>query len=270
MSCISCQDSCVESTQECECQIKDFSTDCILYSGPDLTCSGITSGKSLTSLLGELDEFICTKFTEVSNYLTLTNVGTGVELYKGISFIGNKEIKTVLNGNYITITDSGEELIIGGYKSSETQIGNIQIATQVDTDAGVDDEKSITPLKLHQYLQSTLPFTRIKNIGKIFSVEVGDQQVGNSYTVSGDITSCVKTSNVGSLDTFRFVLNNPMDNTDYYVKVFYETISDPDTDNNKKTPVFQTVSTTEFDLFIESDVSSTLDLVNIYVEVVQI
>lgn len=47
------------SAVDCSCPIKDLSTDCVLYTGDDLTCSGIKKGTILTEFLKQLDAFIC-------------------------------------------------------------------------------------------------------------------------------------------------------------------------------------------------------------------
>lgn len=83
----------------CTCAVKDLSTDCVLYTGEDLACSGITSNTLLTNVIEALDAFICNKFNEAINYLTLINIGGGAEVYKGISGIGNKEIRTLITGD---------------------------------------------------------------------------------------------------------------------------------------------------------------------------
>lgn len=87
------------SNNTCLCPIKDLSTDCLLYTGLPLKCSGIDTNTVMTEVIQELDEFICNKFEEVINFLTLINVGTGARVFRGISNIGEKEIRTIVSEN---------------------------------------------------------------------------------------------------------------------------------------------------------------------------
>lgn len=97
MACIENTTPCTDDLVDCSCPQKDMSTDCSTYTGDDLPCSGIKKHTLLTEVIGNLDAHICNKFTEAINYLTLLNVGTGAEIFKGINGIGNKEIRTVLS-----------------------------------------------------------------------------------------------------------------------------------------------------------------------------
>jgi hypothetical protein len=75
-----------------------LSTDCILYTGPNLPCSGIESKTILTDLIEQLDEFICTKVAQTSALVTLINVGEGEEIYAGDNLVG-KKIRTIETTN---------------------------------------------------------------------------------------------------------------------------------------------------------------------------
>jgi len=92
-----CNQTPCTGTPDCTCPVKDLSTDCSTYTGPNLACSGITTNTIMTDLIIALDAFICNKFNEAINYLTLINVGGGAEVYKGISGIGNKQIRTLVS-----------------------------------------------------------------------------------------------------------------------------------------------------------------------------
>jgi hypothetical protein len=98
MAC-TCDNTPCSGLPSCTCPVKDLKTDCSVYNGPTLGCSGIASGTILTSVIEQLDAFICNKFNEVINYLTLINIGGAAEVYKGISGIGNKEIRTLQSGD---------------------------------------------------------------------------------------------------------------------------------------------------------------------------
>jgi hypothetical protein len=113
--CNNCQNStCYECNQQplctqndCSCPVKDLSTDCILYTGADLACSGIKSKTILTDLIEQLDEFICTKIDQTAALVTLINVGEGEEIYAGDNLVG-KKIRTIQTTN---IGDGAVELL---------------------------------------------------------------------------------------------------------------------------------------------------------------
>ncbi len=88
-----------EEQENCACATKDLSFNCLLWTGDTLACSGIPTNTNGADLIVMLDQFICDKFTEAINFFTLINVGTGAEVYRGINFIGNKEIRTILSGD---------------------------------------------------------------------------------------------------------------------------------------------------------------------------
>lgn len=101
---------CVE--QDCACSTI-LKTDCVVYSGNDLECSGIIVGQTLTETIEQLDTFICEKVEDITNALTLRNIGTGARVYKGDDLLGRKEIRRITNtGNLITITENTDNISV--------------------------------------------------------------------------------------------------------------------------------------------------------------
>lgn len=99
-----CQDT---TPTPCECAVKDLSTDCIVYTGDESTCSNIPKGVTLTEYLQQLDTFICQALDEINSGANLINVGTGVGIYKGIDILGRREIKSLKStDNSVTITST--------------------------------------------------------------------------------------------------------------------------------------------------------------------
>lgn len=72
-------DPCVDENPGCSCPIKDLSTDCVLYTGDDLECSGIPQNTILTDLIQQLDSFICNLVSQVSN-INIDVDGTNLQL----------------------------------------------------------------------------------------------------------------------------------------------------------------------------------------------
>ncbi len=95
-TCYQCNQPTLCVTNDCSCPVKDLSTDCILYTGDDLDCSGIKNKTILTDLIQQLDEFIC-NLTGQST--VLISVGTGTSIYKGVDLQGRKEIRTIKVNN---------------------------------------------------------------------------------------------------------------------------------------------------------------------------
>lgn len=108
------------SNNDCSCPVKDLSTDCVLYTGEDLACSGIKSQTILTDLIQQLDTFICNIGGQPT--LNIVNVGTGAGVYKGA--VGNdRQLRSIKspdgsvgvalssNGNEIHLTANSAELI---------------------------------------------------------------------------------------------------------------------------------------------------------------
>ena len=139
-------------TPDCTCPVKDLSTDCSTYTGDDLVNSGITKNTILTKVITDLDTYINNKFNEALNYLSLINIGAGAKVFKGISGIGNKEIRTIEQGDDILVTEETDTIKISNPSATEAIKGVAEIATQAETDAGTDDERYITPLKLNAFV----------------------------------------------------------------------------------------------------------------------
>lgn len=95
---------------ECGCPVY-LTSDCVNNVKAVFECSEIETGLSLTETLEQLDAFICTKFNSVTNYFALVNVGGGVQVYKGVNGIGQKEIRTLSSLNTIlTLNQATNEI----------------------------------------------------------------------------------------------------------------------------------------------------------------
>lgn len=97
-------------TPDCSCKVF-ISTDCITNT-EDLLCSNILKGQTLTEVITQLDAYICDRFESVENFLQIVNVGTGSEIYKGISVLGKKEFRSLVDSNLINIAQNADEITI--------------------------------------------------------------------------------------------------------------------------------------------------------------
>lgn len=146
MACNECNEvvPCVDGDIGCNCAAKDQSTDCSVYTGDDLPCTGILKDTVLTTVIQNMDAFICNKFEEVIQYLTLINIGTGAKIYKGITGIGNKEIRSIVSED-LTLVDILENANTIGIKPgipSMTHISDI-LKLIITTAAGGTEFASI-------------------------------------------------------------------------------------------------------------------------------
>lgn len=95
---------------DCSCKVK-LNSDCITVSGIETACSGIADNLILTDYLTRQDAYVCSKFDTISGFTTLKNVGTGVEVYKGVDSIGRKEIRKIKSSNNsVTITQNTDDI----------------------------------------------------------------------------------------------------------------------------------------------------------------
>lgn len=103
-NCNSCNCTCQEPclTPDCACKVF-ITTDCVTLT-EDLPCSNIAKGLTETEVLKQLDAYICERFQSVENFLQIVNVGGGAGIYKGISVLGKKELKSLVSDGTITIT----------------------------------------------------------------------------------------------------------------------------------------------------------------------
>lgn len=96
--------------KSCACPVKDLSTDCIVL-GVDLECTQVPKGKILTEALSLIDNFICEKFSSVTNYLTLKNIGGGAKAFKQTNLLGQKEIRTFTSADEsITVSENANTI----------------------------------------------------------------------------------------------------------------------------------------------------------------
>lgn len=95
----------------CTCPVL-LSSDCTNNFTSDLPCSNILKGQTLTETIVALDEFICTKFDSVTNFFQLINLGTGAQVYKGVSMLGKKEMRTLVDSGLINLVQGANDITI--------------------------------------------------------------------------------------------------------------------------------------------------------------
>lgn len=111
---------------------------------------------------------------------------------------------------------------------------------------------------------------KVRNIGSIAGVDIYNGTIGTTYAVTGDIVSGTLTEKPINSSTIRIVLQNTMDDTNYYVRHFIESGSASiGLDNAIGNLVFKKINATTFDINIEQFYTENQNL-KIYFEVVKL
>ena len=140
--------------KDCSCPVKDLSTDCVLYTGDDLECSGIKKGTILTDLIQQLDAFICDVKAELIRMFTIVNIGSGARWFKGVDALARKVFRTAVSTSpIITIAESTD--------------GN-------EVEFGIDETE------LTDFVQTNQKTYSVENIGEGIGVYKDETVVGNN------------------------------------------------------------------------------------------
>lgn len=138
--------SCATTCQPIDCGCKiELATDCITLS-EDLTCSNILKAQTLTEVVKQLDEYICERFDSVTNFFNLINVGDGSEIYKGISNLGKKELRTLVDSGLINLVQGTDTITISVDETAMNDFieANQKTYSALNTGTGVEVYKSST------------------------------------------------------------------------------------------------------------------------------
>jgi hypothetical protein len=139
-----------QEPQDCSCPTI-LSTDCVTYGGNDLECSGIVTGQTLTETIEQLDTFICEKVDDITNALTLKNIGAGAKVYKGDDLLGRKELRTIESStDIITVTEATNTIQINIDEDILNNFIEENQKTYSVANVGAD------PLRVNVYKDSTI------------------------------------------------------------------------------------------------------------------
>lgn len=216
MNCNCEKNKCNEPT--CGCPV-ELESACVTVNA-DFSCSSIESGLTLNQVLEELDTFICTKFSEVSNYFNIVNVGNGAVLYAGIDGVGNKKIKSIIssddsvviveNTNTIDITvptitppDGSETKINAGTNISVTGNGTTVTPYQITNTFSIGDVSAT-----EEGIVNNTSLQELGGVDKLINgVRIGKGNNNVTYnTVIGDSALEVNTTGTSNSGLGKFVL----------------------------------------------------------------
>jgi hypothetical protein len=166
---------------DCTCKTR-LSTDCITLK-EDLVCSNVLKSQTLTEALKLLDAYICERFESLENFFDLINVGSGSQIYKGISNIGKKQLRTLVNSNLITITQGTDTITIAVDETNLIPFIKANQKTYSATNLGIGSEvyKSTTIVGDNTQLN----FRKIKSSNASVNISQGTDDI--DITVSASV-----------------------------------------------------------------------------------
>jgi hypothetical protein len=176
---------------DCDCAVKDLSTDCIIYDGDDLPCTEIKKNTILTDLIQQLDTFICKLKDDIANLFVLVNIGGGKKIYAGDNLLGNKKLRTInKSGDLITVTEATEEIVIGldedELENTITSLLPNYNAENVGTGADVFKEEVANTFRFRTLKSSDSSVEITESANEIdLTVEPTEVEAGTNVTVTG-------------------------------------------------------------------------------------
>jgi len=87
----------------------------------------------------------------------LENIGLGAKIYKGISGIGAKQLRTLTEGTNVELIEGETDITVNVPNSSETVVGAAALASQAEVNAGTEATKIVTPATLAAFSIAVAP-----------------------------------------------------------------------------------------------------------------
>lgn len=220
-TCYQCNQPPLCAPNDCSCPVKDLSTDCVLYTGNDLACSGIKSQTILTELIQQLDEFICTLVEQSLDALSLINIGTGANVYKGLDLLGRREIRRInAVGDLVTVTQNTNDISVSIDEGELSNFIQNQLPPPICL-TSADESVDINLLRNGCYDFSVI-FRGIENIGG----GAGFYKTFNSLTNNYQFKSLIVDSQSGDgTSILRDVQQNTNDVTVRLKKITSDTLN---------------------------------------------
>ena len=212
--------------------------------------TGLTSSSSNTITIADGVGNVAFSKTTIGQIITpnLTN-----------ALITSAGAKSLITKEYLdSVNDGSETKVTAGTNVTVTGAGTIASPYVISS----VDLSSIT---------AYLPVNR-GTVGSLVGtlINPGSGTPGDTYPVSGDITSATITAASGDSTTIRIVLNNAMATTNYVVKMFLQSFSTLITDDNDiLSPVFKVINATTFDVNLRQ-ASAFNQAIKLHIEVINL
>lgn len=182
-----CNPNPCQEPQTCDCPTI-LKSDCVIYSGNDLECSGIPTGTILTELIEQQDAFICESLSNIPQ-TTLKNIGAGAKVYKGDDLLGRKELRTIKStDNSVIVTESTNEIDLSVTTPCITSVdGSVGVTSIIPTNLVVngDFDTDLSGWSASMYLNWVWDNGKAKYIGQDErgSLKQGILEVGKTYRI---------------------------------------------------------------------------------------
>lgn len=198
--------ACESCNEQIEGVCKEFiNSDCV-YVSEELTCTGVQPNTVLTAALKRMDEVICQVKAKVAGTLSLINVGGGAKIYKGLSNLGERQIRSItsLDGT-VDITEGTDTIDLSVTVefpplpiASTVQQGIVRQATDAEAALGINNDTFVTPFHLKTFvdaennsysMQITGGNLELLENGIVVDTEIlptGDNKFVNSFEINGD------------------------------------------------------------------------------------
>lgn len=258
----------------------------------------ITVSVKLNTIIQNNESLIC---KAGFNYTTETSIkgsdGTVYSLTVIGNFKTNEYVRLIKNGSGVVLVRLVDSVSADAVIS---ELLFLKKASQAQENAGTLDTVATTPLtnktvfglrvnddtasahylatalqngiypKEHFQIVENIGNNPVRNIGTASGIDINGGAIGTNYPVTGDIVSATLTAKPSDASTIRIVLANTMTDTNYYVRIFVQSLStDIGRDNTIGTPVFKIINATTFDFSIEEFNAESQNL-KIHFEVVKI
>ena len=209
-------DGCQE--QSCEgCAVKDLSTDCSVFTGDSIECDSVVvvaKNTILSDALANIVSWSCTKFSAVENFFRIINTGNGVNIFSGVSLLGEKKLRRLKSTNGSVIITQGTDDIdfsVGEITSSTYSVSNTGTGAQIYKDSTVVGDNTQFNVRKIKSSNSSVTITEGTNDIDI-TVAAGVIPDGSETKVTAGTN--ISVTGAGTIAT-PYVINSTDTNTTY-------------------------------------------------------
>lgn len=165
------------SCKDCGCK-EELSVLNIKYDGQELPCISIKSGDNIQTVFKNIHDIICNLKQGNSGGQPIDNVGTGIDIYKGLSNDAVNEFKTLLEGTGIEFIEQENEIVISS--TYQTTALSFNSGTNTLTSTFVDGTQKSVVLSLQEtntslnYDSNTKILTYLDETGTPNPINIGN------------------------------------------------------------------------------------------------
>lgn len=162
---------------------------CAFYSGRDLEPLGITKGMDGNTVIKIINDFLQELDLDPT---TIANVGNGIELYKGLSEEYKHEIKTLIAGDGISITEQDDTIVISNTSPPPEPGGVLERDVKSTVNEGNITAGQVLPkgMTLTKFVEAFLVKTFYPDLippSAILKINESDREIGESYSFTGTL-----------------------------------------------------------------------------------